>query len=160
MQPPHRPPPQMIMQDCGCLRLPDQFSRRPFTSARYLVIIVIIAAVIVIIITVIANESREPWGTAMAFQIAVRGQIMPRFMVACACRPSSGLLRCATRQRGVAHHPRGRRRATVGCQDCVELRAGGFECHRPRRRNGSLISVRHCDFFLFCFCFPFDSECV
>ena len=46
------------------------------------IIAVVVVVIIIITITIIANESSEPGRTAMAFQIAVGGQIVPRFIVA------------------------------------------------------------------------------
>ena len=54
-------------------------SARPHQAIIAVVVVIII---IIITITIIANESSEPGRTAMAFQIAVRGQIVPRFIVA------------------------------------------------------------------------------
>lgn len=52
-------------------------------SARpHQAIIAVVVVIIIITITIIANESSEPGRTAMAFQIAVGGQIVPRFIVA------------------------------------------------------------------------------
>ncbi len=41
-------------------------------------------------------SSREPRGTAMAFQIAVRGEIVPGFIMVSAGRSPGGLLRSGT----------------------------------------------------------------
>jgi hypothetical protein len=50
---------------------------------RAVVVVVVVVVIIAIIaITTITNGSREPWRTTVAFQIAVRGQIVPRVIVA------------------------------------------------------------------------------
>ena len=75
----------------------------PHQVVVVIIIIIIIAVIIVNIANIIANhhhiitnESREPWCTAMAFQIAVRSKIVPRFNVPCDCCSLGGLLRSTT----------------------------------------------------------------
>jgi hypothetical protein len=49
---------------------------------RAIVVVVVVIIIAIIAITTITNGSREPWRTTVAFQIAVRGQIVPRVIVA------------------------------------------------------------------------------